>query len=145
MCYCIQSNSQAGEYSPDRVLLPINELSTLNMSKHNKNTTTTSSYSSNIIGNIKLPGNVLETVNNTIGKRGNYTAYSTGSNSSSNSGSIHSSSVYKHTTTDNNSNNSSIHKHNTTTTTAVVVDSTTSNTTKDSVVYTPSWVLEEED
>ena len=115
------------------------------MSKHNKNTTTTSSYSSNIIGNIKLPGNVLETVNNTIGKRGNYTAYSTGSNSSSNSGSIHSSSVYKHTTTDNNSNNSSTHKHNTTTTTAVVVDSTTSNTTKDSVVYTPSWVLEEED
>ena len=115
------------------------------MSKHNKNTTTTSSYSSNIVGNIKLPGNVLETVNNTIGKKGNYTAYSTGSNSSSNSGSMHSSSVYKHTTTDNNSiNSNSIHKHNTNTTTAVV-DNSTTNTNKDGVVYTPSWLLEEED
>ena len=100
------------------------------MSKHNKNTTTSSSYTSNIVGNIKLPGNVLDTVNNTIGERGNYTAYSTGSNSSSNSGSMHSSSVYK---------------HNTTTTTTAVVDNSTTNTTKDSVVYTPSWVLEEED
>lgn len=32
----------AGEYSPDRLLLPINELTTLNMSAHN------SAYTSNI-------------------------------------------------------------------------------------------------
>ena len=58
---------------------------------------------------------------------------------------MHSSSVYKHTTTDNNSiNSNSIHKHNTNTTTAVV-DNSTTNTNKDGVVYTPSWLLEEED